>query len=591
MVCRWHGLVVSSDEIRKHAGLQFGEASLLDLKKAAESLGFRTSSLRLGLEALKDRCSYPVIVHFPEGQYAVLSGASKSQVDLEDPGMGRYRLPWKVFGKRWLEGESGVLLEVTPVSTDRPPSLPESREQVSFPGDHPSWTTRSLWTAALLGLTTLLWLRWVELLFSAVAIRLLYHAFLPVLSLTLLLGIAAFSLVRRWQLEVRREVAATPALPAMFVTGHRDTSGYWQEWVSWWRVREARLRFGWHALLAGSLQIVLMVYVAFGSPLFSAFLFMITVSMMAFAHWQQRSWLGATIGSLEEESEVTPSLKLELFPQGSVALSFFLALIAWCLICWTEGAAAEFFLSGFLALSLWALCLGYTISGIRARTLIWWGGATLEASKPSQVKFLGDIRLLVPVSSSEMCEVLVPQGKTTLLLAQDEQAAAHWMDLLSAKGMRSGSELSVGGILLGSRARLEYRKRIGEMRADGSIKLPEGVASCVAIKKADSREGSWTEVEEFMGRSWVSNVRSLLFAGADHLFLHLAMPSLDPFRRLVVMEQVISQKGASTLILATDRTEAAASADWVILLHQGEVVAQGRPSEILGRPELADFPS
>lgn len=585
MVCHWHGRAISPDDLRKEVGLQFGEAELTDLQRAADALGFRTDCVRIDLDSLKRRNNFPAIVSFAPGHFVVLSGLTQGKFDVEDPARGRYRLSLKTFSDRYLKDGSCLVLEIMGPTGDAGRSKAAFPENKDLSAALPRWSPKHLWTAALLWLTTLLWLRWVELLFSAVAVRLIAQAFIPVVFLTALLGIAGFFLLRRWQLEVRCRLQAVQVIPPVWESGPMDDG---KAWITWCKVSEERIRYGWNALLAAPLLFILPAFMALHSVSFATVLALGGIGFMWFYRSFRRDWLGRQVEVWDDNVSEDDRWVPEIFPKGSSVLAFFAALVLWSLHGWAEGEAPETFLIGFLVVAIWAVCLGATAAGIRSRALFSWGGVQAAQGATGPKRMEGDISLRFPSSRPGVPEIRIPSGKTTLLLDQDGQVTKDLMAWLSARETSPGLELSIGGIRVGPVERASFRSQVGEVLADGTVKLPHE-------KKPEpgpgpsKREGtSWIAPQGFPAGEWHSGIQTLLEAGATFLFVHFSFPALDPFRQLVIMEQIVAHKGSATLVMASSRTEAAASADWVVFIRDGQILGQGTPAEILGRFALDD---
>lgn len=581
MVCHWHGLLISSSDIRKVTGFPFGAVPLPDLQKAAEALGFSTESVLQGPDAFRIGSDFPCIVQIGPEHLVVLSGASRGMVDVEDPCIGRYRLSFQVFADKWLQNIPRQTLKILNPSgsSDLGKGFVKDTEKRS--PEHPVWTPRLLWTAALLWLTIILWLRWVELLFSAVAVRLPIQAFVPVVLLTALLGLAAYFLWHRWHLEVNERLKLVQILPRG-MEGLRSSIqvavGYALD-----KVVEKRVRYGWNALLAGPCLLVLSAFMAFRSVTFASILAGATFLVLWYYLSNSREWLGMQLQALLGDGSGKGLWALGMFPQGMAVMAFSGATVVWSLHCWMDGFAPETFLSGFLALVLWSLCLGLTSAGIRSKGMIWWGNGIIEQEAGEYDRLVGDIRLQLSSVSQGLKDIKIPFGKTTLMLVDEQQRADHLMGMLSARESASGMILDVGGIHIGSREREAFRREVAEFSSGGKLRLPFREGFQRNEGSTWKEDPAWQEVQLVAGASWLEGLQSLMESGATYLFLHSALPALDPFRQLVLIEQIVAQKGNATLVLATNRTEAAATADWVIFVRQGHVLGQGTPADVLGR--------
>ena len=84
-------------------------ATLRDLIRLADELGFATRALRLEVESVKELAT-PAILHWDLKHFVVLKSAHASHVVIYDPARGRRKLSWAEFSKHF----TGVALEMSP---------------------------------------------------------------------------------------------------------------------------------------------------------------------------------------------------------------------------------------------------------------------------------------------------------------------------------------------------------------------------------------------------------------------------------------------------------------------------------------------
>jgi ABC-type bacteriocin/lantibiotic exporter with double-glycine peptidase domain len=70
------------------------------------------------------------------------------------------------------------------------------------------------------------------------------------------------------------------------------------------------------------------------------------------------------------------------------------------------------------------------------------------------------------------------------------------------------------------------------------------------------------------------------------LILDEATAGLDPVSEAHVMERLLSLRRGKTTILITHRPSVMERADWIVLLRQGKVQAQGRLSDLRDRAKI-----
>lgn len=121
MVARHYGKRFTQREMRERAHIDREGVSLLGIAYAAESVGFRTLSVRTTLDALAREAPLPCIVHWRQNHFVVVYRVTRDRVDVADPAEGHVTYTHAEFLRGWVgEGaradERGValLLEPTP---------------------------------------------------------------------------------------------------------------------------------------------------------------------------------------------------------------------------------------------------------------------------------------------------------------------------------------------------------------------------------------------------------------------------------------------------------------------------------------------
>jgi energy-coupling factor transporter ATP-binding protein EcfA2 len=75
----------------------------------------------------------------------------------------------------------------------------------------------------------------------------------------------------------------------------------------------------------------------------------------------------------------------------------------------------------------------------------------------------------------------------------------------------------------------------------------------------------------------------------DVLVLDEATAQLDPMgtREILSIVQALNQRHGMTIVMATNKgDEVAEFCDWVLVLHQAELIAQGRPRDVFADADL-----
>jgi len=119
MIARYHGRSYSLQYLRDRSHLDRQGVSLLGIGYAAESIGFRTLSVKATFEQLTRDAPLPCVAHWNQNHFVVVHRVARGRVHLADPARGEVALPVKEFMDGWLaleeEGErKGVLLLMEP---------------------------------------------------------------------------------------------------------------------------------------------------------------------------------------------------------------------------------------------------------------------------------------------------------------------------------------------------------------------------------------------------------------------------------------------------------------------------------------------
>lgn len=131
MVAKHYGRAVSLDYFRNKSEYGKEGVSMLGLADAAESIGFKTTGVKLNFEQLINEAPLPAILHWRQYHFVVLApGSTKTSLIIADPAAGLLKLDKADFCKSWvsipppsgeLEGAKGtaLLLEPLPGFKDR----------------------------------------------------------------------------------------------------------------------------------------------------------------------------------------------------------------------------------------------------------------------------------------------------------------------------------------------------------------------------------------------------------------------------------------------------------------------------------------
>lgn len=88
MICRFYGKSISLQFLREKMQIGKQGVNLLGIAEAAESVGFRTNSVKLSFESLTGEVVLPAIVHWNQNHFVVLYKVSRKKLHVADPGKG-----------------------------------------------------------------------------------------------------------------------------------------------------------------------------------------------------------------------------------------------------------------------------------------------------------------------------------------------------------------------------------------------------------------------------------------------------------------------------------------------------------------------
>jgi HlyB family type I secretion system ABC transporter len=100
IVCRYFGKAISLARIRQlvHTGLD--GASLRAICEGANELGLAARAIKASADNL-DQMPLPAVVHWEGNHWVVLYGVAPDHVRVSDPGVGKRKVPRKVFLEKW----------------------------------------------------------------------------------------------------------------------------------------------------------------------------------------------------------------------------------------------------------------------------------------------------------------------------------------------------------------------------------------------------------------------------------------------------------------------------------------------------------
>jgi ATP-binding cassette subfamily B protein len=121
MIAKHHGRNYSVQTLRERSHITREGVSLLGTSDAAESIGFRTMGVKIGLDKLAKESPLPCIAHWKQNHFVVIYKITKKQVYVADPAHGLIKYTRDEFLAQWAstktDGEAQgicLLLEPTP---------------------------------------------------------------------------------------------------------------------------------------------------------------------------------------------------------------------------------------------------------------------------------------------------------------------------------------------------------------------------------------------------------------------------------------------------------------------------------------------
>ncbi len=130
MICKWYGKDIPLYVLRERASITREGVSLLGISEAAESVGFRTTGVRLDFEALEKEVPLPAIIHWNQNHFIVVYKIKGNNVYVADPGFGKVKYTKEEFMRGFsTDGETGIALILTP--TERFYKTEEKKERKS----------------------------------------------------------------------------------------------------------------------------------------------------------------------------------------------------------------------------------------------------------------------------------------------------------------------------------------------------------------------------------------------------------------------------------------------------------------------------
>ena len=122
MVMAYYGKWVPLEQVRVACGVSRDGSKASNIWTAAENYGFDVEAFKTTPEALKEKGTYPCILHWDMSHFVVLDGFRGKKVYLNDPARGAVQVTWEEFD----ESFTGIVLIPTPSESFEPSGKPLS---------------------------------------------------------------------------------------------------------------------------------------------------------------------------------------------------------------------------------------------------------------------------------------------------------------------------------------------------------------------------------------------------------------------------------------------------------------------------------
>lgn len=108
MIAKYYGKNFSLQTLRAMSGVGREGATLLNISRTAQVLGFRTIAVNEKLEMLEENAPLPFIAHWEQNHYLVVYKIRKGYVYVADPAKGHIKYNKKDFTDGWATHENGL---------------------------------------------------------------------------------------------------------------------------------------------------------------------------------------------------------------------------------------------------------------------------------------------------------------------------------------------------------------------------------------------------------------------------------------------------------------------------------------------------
>lgn len=122
MVMAFYGLWIPLEQVRKDCGVSRDGSNARNVLKAARSYGFTAKGFRYEPETLKEKGTFPCIIHWNFNHFVVLNGFKGNKAYLNDPARGEVCISMEEFDDAF----TGICLMFEPSEDFKPSGKPKS---------------------------------------------------------------------------------------------------------------------------------------------------------------------------------------------------------------------------------------------------------------------------------------------------------------------------------------------------------------------------------------------------------------------------------------------------------------------------------
>ena len=236
MILAYYGKWIPIEQVREGCGVSRDGSNARNMLKAARFYGLEAKGYRYEPETLKEKGTFPCIIHWNFNHFVVLDGFKGGKAYLNDPARGSYSVSMETFD----ESFTGICMQFEPSDTFEPSGKPKSmlsfaEKRLKGTGAAIAFTVLTGTVAALLGL--------IQPAFSRVFLDHLLSGTDPGWTAPFLLFLAAISIIQII-------MSAMQAVYSLRINGKMAASG---NAAYMWKILKMPMRF-FSQRMAGDIQ-------------------------------------------------------------------------------------------------------------------------------------------------------------------------------------------------------------------------------------------------------------------------------------------------------------------------------------------------